>query len=245
MALALCAASLPACAHNETSSVARGEYYAAGAPDYDEFFVHVYRYQTRTAEAIEHEKAVRAELARALGAKATSSSAELASVIKARGSDSSVEDALHKAAIASKELKDATSDGDAVDRLRVRAIDLDRQVDTAFWKEGQAKRSEVRKNLADAQKMLVLVGDKRRAVAEGAGTLLAACEPALHASAAPPSNPEATATSDEKPKKKAPRKRSGGSKPAAPASTPKAKPAAEPAPAPAPKAPAPKADFEP
>ncbi|HEV8247081.1 MAG TPA: hypothetical protein VGP93_14990, partial [Polyangiaceae bacterium] len=64
LALALFASG---CSHPETTSVARGEYFAAGQPDFDDFFVRVYRFQRDTAAALQTETDAHAELARALG----------------------------------------------------------------------------------------------------------------------------------------------------------------------------------
>ena len=62
------AAATSACAHHESTPVARGEYYAAGKPDYDEFFVKLYRHQLDTANALKVEQSARGELARVTGA---------------------------------------------------------------------------------------------------------------------------------------------------------------------------------
>ncbi len=248
-ALALALALGPACTRTDNSAVARGEYYAAGQPDYDEFFVRVYRYQTETQSALELEKKQQSELARALGAPANTSGAALAAKIKERSADASVEEPIRAAAVSFKQLNEATSNADAVERLRVKAIDLDRQVDKAFWRDSQSKRSEVRENLADAQKILVLIGDKRKALADSSGALLAACEQTLRTnSAVANAAPAEPNPAPKKPaRKRAPARSAAQSKPAAaapaakssPAPAAKPEPAAKPAPAPA------KADFEP
>jgi hypothetical protein len=71
------AVATSACAHHETTPVARGEYYAAGKPDYDEFFVKLYRHQLDTANALKVEQAARDELARAIGAAPNAKATDL------------------------------------------------------------------------------------------------------------------------------------------------------------------------
>jgi hypothetical protein len=76
---ALClAAASSGCAHQDTTPVARGEYYASGKPDYDEFFVKLYRHQLDTANALKAEQAARSELAHAVGAAPNTKPSELA-----------------------------------------------------------------------------------------------------------------------------------------------------------------------
>jgi hypothetical protein len=75
--LCLSAASA-GCTRQDTTPVARGEYYAAGKPDYDEFFVKLYRYQLDTANALKLEQAARDELARAVGAAPNAKPSEIA-----------------------------------------------------------------------------------------------------------------------------------------------------------------------
>ncbi len=57
--------------------MARGEYYAAGKPDYDEFFVKLHRHQLDTANALKVEQAARGELARVTGAAPTAKATDL------------------------------------------------------------------------------------------------------------------------------------------------------------------------
>jgi hypothetical protein len=71
------AAASGGCAQKNTTPVARGEYYAAGKPDYDEFFVKLYRHQLDTANALKLEQAARDELARAVGAAPNAKASEL------------------------------------------------------------------------------------------------------------------------------------------------------------------------
>jgi hypothetical protein len=76
------AAASGGCAQKDTTPVARGEYYAAGKPDYDEFFVKLYRHQLDTANALKLEQAARDELARAIGAAPNAKASELEPSLK-------------------------------------------------------------------------------------------------------------------------------------------------------------------
>ncbi len=76
------AAASGGCVQKDTTPVARGEYYAAGKPDYDEFFVKLYRHQLDTANALKLERAARDELARAVGAAPAAKPSELGENLK-------------------------------------------------------------------------------------------------------------------------------------------------------------------
>ena len=264
----LCAALLSAaCTRTETTQVARGEYYAAGHPDYDEFFVALYHFQVETAEVLEQEQSARAELARGLGAKSDKAK-QLSPLLKQRaaeleqqgvkvvvtpGKSPAVEvtgevpenqrkflDALRSSTAKLTSVAAATKGNEAVDRLRTRVSELDRQTDSAFQSEGSGKRSEVKANLTDAQKLLVLIADSRKQLAQSSGELLHELEQTF----APPPPPP-PAAEEEEPKPKKAKKRSSARRGPAPAPKPASAPAPAPAPKPAPKPAAPKADFEP
>jgi hypothetical protein len=254
-----------ACATSQATPVARGEYYAAGHPDYDEFFVSLYRQQLDTAKALELERSARAELAKGVGAKSDEAK-QLSPLVKQRadtlerqglkvvvapGKEPPVEiqgepDGEQRAFLQSLSASTAklgsvvaaTTDTAAVDRLRSRISELEQRTDATFWSEGAGKRSEVKRNLSDAQKLLVVISDSRKELAERSGALLHELEAAFPApAAAAPVAAEPAAK--PKSKKRFPRRTSS----AQPATA--AKPAApKPAPA-APKPAAPKPDFEP
>jgi hypothetical protein len=76
------AAAASGCAQHEITPVARGEYYAAGKPDYDEFFVKLYRHQLDTANALKLEQSARDELARAAGAGPNAKASDLGPVLQ-------------------------------------------------------------------------------------------------------------------------------------------------------------------
>jgi hypothetical protein len=149
----------------------------------------------------------------------------------------------------------------ALDQLRSQAVTIETQVDTAFRLEGPWKRSEVRENLSDAQKLITLMNSRTDEVAKEASKLLdplrevldtddgrlsrraepVASEPVPDAKPAPKKSKPATKT--------APRSAPAATKPAAPKPAPAA-PASDSDEVPsAPKAPPPPAaparDFEP
>jgi len=264
-ALFCCALLTAACTRTDTTTVARGEYYAAGHPDYDEFFVSLYRFQVQTAEVIEREQEARRELAQALGAK-TDQPKQLSPLLQQRadelerqgvkvvvkpGQPPSVEisgepseeqqkflTALRSSIAKLGSVAASTRSNEGVDRLRARVGELERRTDSTFQAEGSAKQNEVRDNLTDAQKLLVLIGDSRKQLAQSSGQLLHDLEQAF--APPPPPPPPPVAAEEPKPKKR-PRARSA--RPPKPASAPAPPPA--PAPKPAAPKPAPKADFEP
>lgn len=70
------------CARQDTTPVARGEYYSTGKPDYDEFFVKIYRLQQETAKILQTERSARDTLALALGAPPNAAPSELAPALE-------------------------------------------------------------------------------------------------------------------------------------------------------------------
>jgi hypothetical protein len=133
-------------------------------------------------------------------------------------------------------------------KLKDQAAALTGMVETAFKTEGPLKRSEVSKNLDDAQKLIPLMSDRASSVGDAAESLLEALEEAVGSSSpAPAPAAPAPAEADDVPEPAAP----PGAAP--PKQTPpqRAAPRPAPAPAPPPAAPAPKPppppadDFEP
>jgi hypothetical protein len=140
-------------------------------------------------------------------------------------------------------------DHDTLRKLEADAISLDAAVDATFATQGVFKKDEVRKNLADAQRLITLMKDRSEDVRNEGAHLLAMVEQAIttddSAAHLPPPPPEETGEI----KGKEPARHAGAARPRA-TSTPSPAPKNEganpaPSPAPAPKAaPAPK-DFEP
>lgn len=128
----------------------------------------------------------------------------------------------------------------ALTQLRVDAITLDSQVDETFRKEGPSRKSEVHKNLVDAQKLIPLMDARADEVLRDETAFLKNLKPtvdrnvaAFDAPTAPPEQPQAPEP-DDKDKKKKKKSKSSGTKTSS-------APAAAPAPAPAPAGPG----FEP
>ena len=267
-ALILAALLGAACARTDTTTVARGEYYAAGHPDYDEFFVTLYRFQLETAEVLKEEQNARAELARGLGAKGDKPK-QLSPLLKQRADElerQGVKVVLTTAQPPTieitgeppeeqqmflKALRDSTTrlgkvaasttSNEAVDQLSTRVAELERRSESAFHSEGEGKITEVKSNLNDAQKLLVLISDSRKKLSQSSSELLSAIGQTF-AAPPPPPPPVVEEEPKPKPKKRAPRRSS------APAPKQASAPAPAPAPAPKPAAPkpaAPKPDFEP
>jgi hypothetical protein len=266
-ALLLIALLGAACTRTDTTTVARGEYYAAGHPDYDEFFVSLYRFQLETAAALKEEQTARAELARGLGAKGDKPK-QLSPLLKQRaeelqrqnvavmlkpGQPPTLEisgeppeeqrkflDALRSSTSRLGGVAASTSGNEAVDQLSTRVAELERRSESAFHSEGESKISEVKSNLNDAQKLLVLISDSRKKLAQSSTELLG--EIGQTFAAPPPPPPAVEEEPKPKPQKRAPRRSSAP--PPKQASVPDPAPAPAPKPAP-PKPAAPKPDFEP
>jgi hypothetical protein len=212
----------PAClpyGQPEPSSVARGRYFATGQPDYDEFFIQLYRLQLDLETTPRGLAAERARLAAAIGLPQDGDAATFRSklvahvdALRARGvrfeyrrekevavlrvhsaspgADHDFGQALASAVQTTTSAR-RKSPGwrEQHDQLPPRGVVLERQIDTAFMGESRGTRSDVRQNLGDAQQLLVLMGARLTRIEEQTKELYDALEAALH-EAPPPPPPE-------------------------------------------------------
>jgi hypothetical protein len=102
-----------------------------------------------------------------------------------------------------------------LDELPPRGVALESGLETAFIGTGRGKRSDIRANLADAQKIMGIMGPRLKELDEASGELHAALTSAFSPPPPPPPPPQPEPTDpDPKPKPRAPR--SQGARPAAP-----------------------------
>lgn len=240
--LLLAALAVPACVpygQPEPSRVAQGRYFATGQPDYDEFFVRLYRLQvdletTPQNLAVERERLAtivglppnadaetfRSKLVehvnglRARGVRFQYARENEAAVLRVHGAgaDSDFGRALGSAVQAATSAR-RKSPGwhDLHDQLPPRGVALERNVEAAFFGESRGTRSDVRQNLADAQQVLALMGARLSRIDEQTNELYDALEAALReAPPPPPSDAEAEA----KPPPSTPRPKARPAKPA-------------------------------
>jgi hypothetical protein len=113
-------------------------------------------------------------------------------------------------------------------QLRVQAITLDTQVDDTFRKEGPGRKSEVRKNLADALRLIPLMDAEADKVLRDETDFLKKLKPAVDrnlpafdAPAAPPEQPQP-------PEEEAPKKKKKSTKSAPPPAAPSGPPVVAP-----------------
>lgn len=252
------------------TDVARGEYYSAGKPAFDSFFIALHDLQVELLAAPAEPQQARQSLAQAVGLSADASEESLSSRLRqelkkleSQGLRVRLEVPDSPAADASATLHTSESGAASplraklpeqatrlvrsrnrmqqtraqLDKLRVTGIGLEANIDAEFRTDGPWKRDEVRRNLADGQKLITLMQARAQEVEDQDKkllTLLAAAvttDPNLGKAVAytPPPVEEPT-----RPAKRTPARPSGGARPSAPAA---AKPSA---PAPAkPSAPAP------
>lgn len=270
----LLAAAQTACAalgSSGPSQVARGEYYAAGKPEFDAFFIALHQKQVELLAAPSELQSAREGITRALGLTAEASddslrerlgqevrrlgnqglrlrleapepSEKLDASATLHTSEPSVASPLREALprettrlVRSRNRMLAAKA--QLEKLRVQAIQLEGAVDEAFRLEGPWKRDEVRKNLADGQKMITVMASRAQEVLDTDQKLLALVTQAatsdpsvgkVPAYVPPPSEPEETSR----------RPRAAGARPGSPA---RPAAAAKPAPATTPK---PRADDE-
>jgi hypothetical protein len=259
------------------TSVARGEYFATGNPDYDEFFVRLFRLQIELGRAPDSLAQTRATLSRRLGLaeKADPESVrsalnERASELRAHGLVVRVEKGGADGAVAlavtgdknptDAELLTALEQAlGAVSALRIslpawrkelellpaRGVALESGIEAAFVGTGRGTRNEVRENLADAQKIMGLMGTRLKELDATSAELTDAFVAAFpEATPAPPPAPE-PAQAEPAPKPKSKQRSRGAGRGAS------TKPAPKPAeardePKPAKPTPGPaKPDFEP
>jgi hypothetical protein len=165
------------------------------------------------------------------------------------GEDRALVDVLGQAVDTVGELRGSVADYQRdLDRLPVRALELERNVNEAFRLEGFGKAGEVRENLADARKVLDLLRPMLKSLDRDSAVLFDVLTSVLGVSAPepppPPSEPDPPQAEEPEPPK--PRPRPARRTPPASRATPKppppaAAPASPPKPAPGPAKP----DFEP
>jgi hypothetical protein len=191
------------------TDVARGEYYAAGKPAFDSFFIRLHELQVELLAAPDEPKVARSSLAEAVGLTAQASDDSLSSRLREELNklesqglrvrldvpDSLAPDASATlytnenptpSALRSK-LPDAATrlvrsrnrmqhTRDQLEKLRVTGIELEANVDRDFRVEGPWKRDEVRRNLADGQKLIILMQARAQEVQDSDKKLLGLVE---------------------------------------------------------------------
>jgi hypothetical protein len=188
------------------TEVARGEYYAAGKPAYDSFFIQLHELQVALLAAPHEPQLARSNLAKAVGLPTVASDESLGSRLRdelkkleAQGLRARLEVPDSLAADASATLytneHPATSPlrttvpeeatrlvrsrnrmqrtRNELEKLHVTGIQLEANIDRDFRVDGPWKRDEVRRNLADGQKLIVLMQARAREVQDSDAQLLA------------------------------------------------------------------------
>jgi hypothetical protein len=189
------------------SDVARGEYYAAGKPEFDSFFIVLHEKQVQLLGAPREPAEARKNLTEIIGltpdASDDSLKARLAQELqKLAGqglrvrldvpapsttidasatlyaSDTNtvtpLRAALPQEATRLVRSRNRLLDSKAeLEKLNVMGIELEGKVDASFRTDGPWKRDEVRKNLADGQKLITLMQARARDVVELDQKLLA------------------------------------------------------------------------
>jgi hypothetical protein len=199
-AIVLAAALLGGCsvfAPQGPTEVARGEYYSAGKPAFDSFFLMLHELQVELLKAPAEPQRARQNLTQAVGLTVEASDDSLSSRLRqelkkleSQGlrvrlevPDSPAIDAsatLHtsESAAASplrtKLPEQATrlvrsrnrmqQTRAQLEKLRVTGIELETNIDAEFRTDGPWKRDEVRRNLADGQKLITLMLARAREV---------------------------------------------------------------------------------
>lgn len=216
---ALAAAACLPYGQPEPSSVAQGRYFATGQPDYDEFFIQLYRLQldlestprklaaerTRLAAAIglpndpdaatfRSKLVTRVDELRARGVRFEYRREKEVAVLRVHGASPGPDHDFGQAlASAVQTTTNARRKNPAWrgqhDQLPPRGVALERQVETTLAGESRGTRSDVRQNLTDAQQLLVLMGARLTRIEEQTRELYDALEAALH-EAPPPPPPE-------------------------------------------------------
>lgn len=207
--LLLCIALLSSCsvfAPQGPTDVARGEYYAAGKPDFDSFFIELHQLQVELLAAPREAEQARRNLTEPLGLTATASDESLSSRLReelkrleAQGLRVRLEVPESPAPDASATLytnehaatsplrsmlpEEATRlvrsrnrmrhTHEQLEKLRVTGIQLETNIDRDFRVDGPWKRDEVRRNLADGQKLITLMLARAQEVQAGDEKLLA------------------------------------------------------------------------
>lgn len=267
---------------NGPSEVARGEYYAAGKPEFDSFFIALHEKQVALLAAPNEPAEARKNLTQIVGLSAEASDSSLKDrlgqelkKLASQGQRVRLEvpepsatldasatlyasDSVNSAPLRSTLTQEATRlvrsrnrmvAGKAeLEKLTVTGITLEGSIDQAFRVDGPWKREEVRKNLADGQKLITLMQARAQEIIDLDQKLLAllvevaSTDPNL--GKAPAYVPPAPVEEAPKPSRRGPATRATPTPRPAPATT-SAKPVAAAAPKPASKgggddAPAPK-----
>jgi hypothetical protein len=225
------------------TAVAQGQYFSTGNPDYDEFFVRLFRLQLELGQAPEQLAGARAALAAKLGVPDKAETAALKSALAERagelgsrgvrvriasekdtdgtqalrvsgtpsGSDAELVAELERALAETTRIrKQLPAWHKELELLPPRGVVLESGIESAFVGKGRAERNEIRENLADAQKIMGLMGPRLKELDTAASELADAFAAAFPAPAPPP--PEPVAPEPEvKPK---PRANRGGARPA-------------------------------
>jgi len=229
-ALLLGALALPACglfASKGPSSVAQGKYFSTANPQYDEFFVAIYDLQQGLSVAPEVPESERQRLARALSLPPQTALGTVAARLREEPQKVGHDQLLASAANLRRSMSDMQADSDALARLEVNAISLDANVDVAFAGMRAGTRSDVKKNLADAQKLIVLMKARVSQVRTDSDLL-------LHATGTETPTPIAVPDPEHAPGAEAKKPVVDAKKPQKPASKPVSSSAPTPAPKPAP-----------
>jgi hypothetical protein len=210
------------------SDVARGEYYAAGKPEYDSFFIQLHDKQVELLAAPAEPQTARQNLAQAVGltgevsndglkerlgqefAKLASQGLRVRLEVPEPSSTLDASATLHTEGSASSPLRSVLPEEATrlvrsrnrmlaskaqLDKLRITGITLDTNIDQAFRVDGPWKRDEVRKNLNDGQKVIVLMQSRAQEIADTDSELLSALVaaastgPGLGKNLAPPPPP--------------------------------------------------------
>jgi hypothetical protein len=266
------------------TAVARGEYYAAGKPEFDSFFIELHRLQVELNSANAEPRAVRQSLALSAGLGPEASDESLKNRLEqelkklagqglrlrlevpevAGTADASAtlhtSESSQASAWRSSLPRDATrlvrsrnrmfAARDQLERLRVAGIQLEGSIDPTFRVDGPWKKSEVRRNLEDGQKIITLMSARTKDVeAEDTKLLRLLAEAAntdssLGKSYAPALPPAEPAAAPAKPGKRPPAAKSPGPKAPTPPQAAKPAPVSKPSASPKPRsdddAPAPK-----
>jgi hypothetical protein len=198
LALALTVAGCGLFASTGPTQVARGEYYAAGKPEYDAFFIELHQKQVELLAAPSEPKKAREGLTQATGLMPDASDESLRERIQqelrklgnqglrlrleapAPTSTLDASATLHASdtttATPLREVlpRDTTrlvrsrnamlAAKAALEKLRVKGIQLEGGIEQAFRVDGPWKRDEVRRNLADGQKLITLMQSRAQEV---------------------------------------------------------------------------------
>jgi hypothetical protein len=196
-------------AHPGPSDVAQGRYFSSGNPDYDAFFVELYRLQVELKDAPDRVAEPRQELAKALdvgldadvlkealGKRASELGGKQVKLAVLRGADgdkpslkvtgnASGDDAdfvktLEEALAKIGELELAVAGWQkSLDALPKQASELTDGLETAFAGAPPGKRADVKKNLADGQKIIELLVARAKEAERSNSELLDAVVAAL------------------------------------------------------------------